>query len=129
MTERMAQELRLLKREYPDVEYREDGDWFWIPLLPLTGTIWNRGETPVCFQAPPGYPGNPPYGFYVPAGLRLIDGRLPNNYSEPAPTPFEGQWGKFSWQHENWRATGDLLSGSNLLNFVRTFQHRFQEGF
>jgi hypothetical protein len=125
----MVQELKLLRREYPDLEYREDGEWFRVPLIQLPPGIWNRDETPVCFQAPPGYPGNPPYGFCVPAGLRLSDGRLPNNYSEPVSTPFGGQWGKFSWQNDNWRPTGDVLSGSNLLNFVRTFHHRFREGY
>ncbi len=129
MEERIAKELALLRKRYPDLEYRQDGQWVRIPSYPLTEG-WNRPETPVAFQMKVGYPGTPPYGIYVPTGLSYR-GQRPNNYTEPAspPPPFEGSWGIFSWSDAGqWRPTADLVTGSNLLNWVRTFADRFREG-
>lgn len=130
MNERMEQELKLLRKDFPDLEFKEDSMWIRIPSYNLPPDIWNRDTATVCFQIPPGYPGNPPYGFFVMGGLRLKEAdEKPTNYEEPAQTPFDGSWGKFSWAHNNsWRATSDLSSGSNLLNFVRSFQDRLKEG-
>lgn len=128
MKERIEEELRLLRQEYPDLEYREEGRWIRLPRYRLPPGIWNREETEVCFQIPDAYPGQAPYGFYVPGGLLLKDTNQPPNNYGPAATPFPGSWCRFSWQHDNWRATADVKSGSNLLNFVRTFKDRFKEG-
>lgn len=130
MKDRIEAELKLLRQYYPDTEYREEGNWFRIPAYPVTATAWNVDSVAVAFQAPIGYPGQPPYAFYVRPGLRVKNtDQRPGNYEEPAGgVPFDGVWGKFSWQQENWRATADAVSGSNLLNFVRTFADRFQEG-
>lgn len=130
MTERIEQEIKLLKQEYPDLEFKDEGMWVRIPKYPLPKNIWNRDFTQICFQIPAGYPGNPPYGFFVEAGVVLKDtNEKPANYEEPLQTPFEGNWGKFSWQHNgSWCATSDLKSGSNLLNFVRSFRNRLKEG-
>jgi len=128
MMERIEEELRLLRREHPDLEYRQDGCWIWLPRFCLPPGIWNREEIQVCFQIPSGYPGQSPYGFYVPDGLVVkATNQAPINYG-PAATPFSGSWCRFSWQQDNWRATADLRSGSNLLNFVRTFMDRLKEG-
>ncbi|HXG06097.1 MAG TPA: hypothetical protein VNI77_02085 [Nitrososphaera sp.] len=86
----------------------------------------------MAFQIPlAGYPGVPPYGIYAPAGL-TFKGVLPDNYTEPASAqpPFGGTWGVFSWTPEDgqWRATADLVTGSNLLNWVLSFADRFREG-
>ncbi len=83
-------------------------------------------------QVPIGYPGSPPYGIYVPAGL-TCDGRPPtNNYTFPAnqQPPFPGQWGIFSWQavEGEWIPTADTRKGPNLLSFVLSFGDRFREG-
>jgi hypothetical protein len=92
---------------------------------------WNRAVSDVAFQIPVGYPGTPPYGFYVPAGI-AFKGQRPNNYTEPAQNrpPFDGEWGIFSWAPADgqWRATGDLSTGCNLLNWVLGFSKRIQEG-
>ena len=128
MTGRIQQEVQLLLKEYADLEYMEESRWVYIPSYPLPKDIWNRQETELCFQIPEGYPGQPPYGFYVPDGLMMkATDRPPNNYG-PAQTPFPGAWGKFSWAPENWRPSVDVASGSNLLNFVRSFMDRFLEG-
>ena len=128
MRERLAQELELLRKLFPDVQYMEDG-WFKIPNHPLPPG-WNRANTDVAFLARPGYPGTPPYGIYVPAGIQY-QGSVPTNYSEPAnPMPaFGGQWGILSWSVDSgWRPTADLVSGSNLMNWARGIAERFKEG-
>jgi len=129
--ERIEQEIALLKKYFPYLEYREDGDWFLVPSYPLPSG-WSKATTDVAFQLPAaGYPGAPPYGIYTPSGL-TFDGSKPDNYTDPAPAqpPFGGSWGIFSWepQQGQWRATADLLTGSNLLNWVQGFAERFRQG-
>ena len=130
MEERIESELALIQQRFPDVEYREDGCWFRVPSYPLTEG-WNRAETDVVFQVAQGYPGQPPYGFYVPSGI-LFQGNLPNNYTEPVSSqpPFGGTWGHFSWApvEGQWRPTADILQGSNLLNWIAGFADRFKDG-
>lgn len=130
MQERIRQELELLRRRFPDVEYVESGHWFKIPSYPLPPS-WNRPCTEVCFQLLVGYPGTVPYGIYVPYGIQF-NGAMPANYADCAGTqpPFGGQWGVFSWTPNDgeWRPTADLSTGSNLLNWVLGFGDRFREG-
>ena len=130
MNERMEQELILLRKEFPALEFKEDLMWVLLPSYKFPPGIWSSDFGTVCFQIPPGYPGNPPYSFFVMGGLRLkgTDDK-PSSYEEPTQTPFDGVWGKFSWAHNNsWIPTSDLSSGSNLLNFVHSFQDRLREG-
>jgi len=130
MQERIEQEISLLKTRFSDLEYRPDGQWTRILKYPLPSG-WNLSSTQLAFPIPIEYPGGPPYGIYVPAGIRF-GGQMPNNYTEQAPTqpPFGGAWGVFSWttQDGSWHATADLTKGSNLLNWVLGFQRRFEEG-
>lgn len=130
MNERIKEELNLLSRNY-SVEYNDSGQWVKISNYTIPeGNGWNRQTTDVCFQIPPGYPGTPPYGFYVSGGI-LCDGNTPNSYQEPAQNSpaFQGTWGFFSWQQDSsWLPKANLQAGSNLLNFVRTFRDRFAEG-
>ena len=130
MEERIEKELALFRQRYADLEYKEEGRWVRIPSYPLPEG-WNQSSTEVVFQIPIGFPGTPPYGIYAPAGL-LFKGDRPNNYTEPAPTgpPFPGTWGIFSWTPDDgqWRPTADVVSGSNLLNWVMGFADRFREG-
>jgi len=129
--ERIEQEIALLKKYYPELEYIKEGDWFRVPSYPLPEG-WNKTTTDVAFQLPAaGYPGAPPYGIYTPSGLTFKDSK-PDNYTDPAPTqvPFEGRWAIFSWEPQpgEWRPTADLLTGSNLLNWVQGFADRFLQG-
>lgn len=130
MRERIQQELELLRKRYPDLEYQEESHWVRIPAYALPAG-WNRPSTHVAFQIPTAYPGTPPYGIYVPAGLTFNAAR-PNNYTEPASTqpPFEGSWGIFSWAPADgqWRPTADRVTGSNLSNWASGFADRFREG-
>jgi len=129
MNERIKKELEILAKEFPGIKYKDD--WIFILNYKLPPNIWNRNQTSICFQIPVSYPGEPPYGFCVPIGIRIKSGegeKAPSNYTEPSPTIFEGEWGKFSWIHDNsWRATSDINTGGNLLNFVRSFADRFKE--
>jgi hypothetical protein len=128
--ERIQQELDLLKTRYPELVYVPEGQWVRIPTYPLPGG-WNRTATEIAFQIPPSYPGTPPYGIYVPAGIQH-NGKSPGSYKEPADNrpPFPGDWGIFSWQPDDgqWRPTTDPRTGPNLLNWVDGFATRFREG-
>lgn len=130
MTERTRQELELLRQRYPALEYKEAGQWVRIPDYSLPAG-WNKTETDVVFQIPIQFPGAPPYGIYVPAGLSFNSTR-PQNYNEPITNQpaFSGTWGFFSWSTEDgqWRATDNVISGYNLVNWVIGFGQRFREG-
>src|SRR5260370_183044 len=127
MQERIRQELELLLRRFPDLEYVEAGPWTKVPNYRLFPG-WNRPETDVVFQIQVGYPGRAPYGIYANAGI-VFNSTRPNNYTEPAPTqpPFSGNWGIFSWAPADgqWRPTANLSTGSNLLNWLLGFGDRF----
>ena len=130
MEERIRQELELLRRRFPDLEYILSGHWIKIPRYPLPAG-WNETATDVAFQVPIGYPGTLPYGIYVPSGIRF-NSTTPGSYSEPAGTqpPFGGNWGIFSWTPADgeWRPMASSGGGSNLLNWVLGFGDRFREG-
>src|SRR5262249_56161241 len=103
MTERLKQELALLRTVFPDIEFHEvENGWFRIPRFQVLCGGWKQTEVAVCFQVPGGYPGDAPYAFWVSPPLRQAsnDAAPANNYQEQSPTPFPGTWGKFSWSHE-----------------------------
>lgn len=127
--QRMSAELDILIQHFGAVEF--NSGWYLIPNYPTSLDGWNRKETAVAFQAPVGYPGTPPYGFYVPVGLRFNE-NLPGSYQEPASNQpaFEGTWGIFSWAPDGgiWRPDANVHASCNLLNFALGFSKRFQEG-
>jgi len=130
MPPRLAKEMELLKRAYPGLRH-DGGNWFLVPDYPLPNG-WSRAKTDVAFQVPPGYPATPPYGIYVPAGLRFRDA-MPSNYQEPAGNApaFPGTWGVFSWAPGDgeWQVPSlDIIGRASLLCFVRGFAARFSEG-
>ena len=129
MEKRIEQELSLLRRHHANLIYVAEGRWVKLPSYSMPPG-WNRATTDVVFQFPNGYPTAPPYGIYVPSGLTFKE-QNPNNYSDPAGTqpPFSGSWAVFSWAPQDpWFATGDLTTGSNMLNWVLGFKERFAEG-
>lgn len=129
MHERIEQELALIRQRFPDAEYREEGRWVRVSSYPLPEG-WNRETTDVAFQIGEGHPATPPYGMYVPSGMRF-QGDVPDNYNEPVSNlpPFGGEWGFFSWSHdETWRPDADVRKGANLLHWIRSFKERFEEG-
>lgn len=129
MEERIKKELELIRTFIPDIKYNPDGHWFYIPSYPLPEG-WNRKETEITFQVKNGYPATHPYAFFVPTGLRF-NGQKPKNYVEPAKVkpPYEGEWGQMSWTISiPWKPTANITSGSNLLNWINSFEDRFREG-
>jgi len=127
---RIDDELARLRNRYANLRHEPNGQWVLIDDYPLPEG-WSRPRTPLAFQIPVGYPGTPPYGFYVPSGL-LFKSQRPNNYTDPAPTqpPFGGAWGIFSWSPGDgaWQPTADIDTGPNLLNWVLGFSERLREG-
>jgi hypothetical protein len=126
--DRVDQELELVKTAYRDLEYTEtDGKhWVRIPRYPVPDQ-WTLSKVEVAFQIPPST-GQAPYGFWVKPGLTLADGTKPDNYTFPAPTPWGDDWGQFSWSPAKWVPKEDIRAGDNLLNFVRSFADRLNEG-
>lgn len=127
MRERIASELTLLRRHYGnDVEYLEQGDWFFVPRYPAPEACGCR-LTSIAFNLRPGYPGAEPYGFFAPSTL-CFAGRPYQSGSANAPPPFAGQWTFFSLAPDGWLATADLSTGSNLWGWTRSFWARLCEG-
>lgn len=127
--DRISAEVALLRRIFPDLEQHEN--WVRLPRLPLP-TGWTPSPSDVAFQISDAFPGAPPYGIFVPAGLRF-NGAVPQNYTEPAGSlpPFGGAWGVFSWSvadGADWRPSASVEHGVNLLQWVRGFTQRFLEG-
>ncbi len=130
--ERIDQELDLLRKYYPELKVDSEKKWVWLPgyVLP-TGMKWNKTSMDICIEIKVGYPGTLPYGIYVPNDLRF-DGNEPLNWQATAANmpSFAGDWAMISWTPEDghWIPSSDIVKGSNLLNFVKTFADRFKEG-
>jgi len=130
MNERIKLEMGLIKKSYPNAEWLSNNDGGWVRILSyrLPNGIWDKGRVDLCFEVKNGYPAVAPYSFYVKGGIKLKNGETPQSYTITEETPFGGQWGKFSWHHtESWKPTGDLVSGSNLSNFISSFIQRLSE--
>ena len=82
-----------------------------IPDFPLPPG-WSAADTTVRFLVPVGYPGPQPDCFWANTGLRLADGRLPQNSNDPNPVPETSHmclW--FSWHvTAGWHPARDDLS-------------------
>ena len=124
--ERIEQELALLRRFYNDLAFVEAGQWVLLPRYRLP-PAWQPSEVPIAFQIPPGYPGTPAYGFFAPEDV-TCNGAKPNAKPPPNVPPFQGNWLLFSWAAQDWRPTADVVSGSNLWAWCRSFSDRFKEG-
>jgi hypothetical protein len=131
MLERIEQEVSLLRKYYPDLSVDAGERWIKIPnyILPV-GMSWNKKIMDICIEIRTGYPGTPPYGIYVPSDLRYDGKELlswqPIANNQPS---FPGPWAMISWSPEGqWMPGSDIITGSNLLNFVLSFADRFKEG-
>lgn len=130
MTPRQAEELQLLQDRYPSVESKQAGElWILVPQFVVTQG-WQEKAYDICFPIGPGYPERKPYAFYAKPYPRWNDGRSPTNYEEggsPQP-PFDGPWGKFSWDNPEWHAHPEIHTGDNMITWVESFRNRFREG-
>jgi len=123
---RISSELHHLQGHFQDVKQQDN--WFLIPEYPFPEG-WSLRKANIAFRVLPGYPATPPYGFFVPTGLRF-NGALPSNYQDGVADvpPFAGQWGMFSWAPVEWKSSDSVVAGHNLLNFALSFAVRFQQG-
>ncbi len=126
MIDRIRAELELVRCRFPDVEFREEDFWARIPTYPLPGG-WGRTAAEVAFQVPRDLLGQQPYGFWVRPPLAVPGGGTPTNTSGPVATGFGEGWQQFSWAPDAWQPGPEPRSGSNLLDFVRSFGHRLAE--
>ncbi len=91
----------------------------------VPGDLWTVDKIDVACQIPESV-GQAPYGFYVHPRLALRSGATIQNYIDGA-TPFDGDWGKFSWQI-TWQPGAEIQAGSTMLDFVTSFAARLREG-
>jgi hypothetical protein len=126
MTERILQELDLLRRSYGEIEHGPNLDWVIIKNFKMPDG-WNRSSTELLILITPAYPQTPPDNFYVPPGLKTVNEITPGSYSEPVPK-IERQWGQFSYHLDGeWRPTTDIYKGDNLQTFVLKVIDRLKE--
>ena len=128
MSDRTADEVSLLIAAYPAMEWRPQDRWARIPTYRAPVALWTLESFEVAFQLPAQLPGQAPYGFWVRPGLQLLAGGTVNNYSYPVTTPFGAGWGQFSWAPEIWQPGQTVRSGTNMLDFVKSFAARLREG-
>jgi hypothetical protein len=129
MSERLNEELVLLREAWPDLEHQNaaGADWVRIPAYPCQASIWGRAEVEVAFVVP-AEPGQAPYAFRVRPGLELPEGQAIANYAYPVDTPWGADWGQFSWSPTGpWVPTVDIRLGPNMLTFARSFSIRLSE--
>jgi hypothetical protein len=128
MTERVREELELIRTRYPDLEYREEDQWARVRAYPVPPD-WGAGDTiEVAFRMPANpLGGEQPYGFWVRPALSLNGGSPPTNSSGPVATGFGHGWQQFSWAPELWRPNPVLRKGTTMLDFVRSFAERLGE--
>jgi hypothetical protein len=132
-TERLKQELQLLRLAYPDLEYRlvEGAHWVRIPAYPVQSGWAYQGSAvataEIVFQIPV-QAGQAPYAFYVRPAFTLAGGGAPGNYTATATTPWGSDFAQFSWSpNEPWLPKADIRAGANMLNFARSFADRLGE--
>jgi hypothetical protein len=127
MTDRVDEELELLRSVYPDLEYKtEGGHWVRLPSYEVPDG-WSQQEVEVAFQIPD-EAGQQPYAFLVRPPLTLANGDAPDRYTTPATTPWGEDWGQFSWSPLTpWFPDANIREGDNMLTFVRSFMDRFLE--
>ena len=83
MEERLAEEIRLLKEKYPNLQFGEKYAWVMIPDFSLPEG-YNRKITRLLFLIPGSYPQGSPDNFYVDVGLKFANNNLLTSYSEGA---------------------------------------------
>lgn len=126
MTERIKEEITLLKVKYTSLQHGQDYNWVMIPDFNLPDG-YNRKTTRLLFLITTSYPHASPDNFYVDAGLKFSNGNPLTNYSEGAQIPIEGSWGCFSWHPEVWQPTAEIKKGDNLLTFMKSVNLRLRE--
>ena len=126
MTERIAQELELVRRTFGELEHSPGGNWVIIKHLKLPPG-WNMSETELLFLIPSGFPLVPPDNFYVHNGLCLASGSEPGS-STKDQTQAGRAWRMFSWHlDDEWKSHADISLGDNLVTFLLKCLDRLKE--
>lgn len=99
--------FKRLREQYPAANCTAMGDGQFLIHIPgvFMPAGWSKSTTNIWFIAPVGYPGAAPDCFWADAGLRLADGRLPQNSGEQIVpgTTTPALW--FSWHIGRWAPT------------------------
>jgi hypothetical protein len=124
MTERLIQEITLLRERFTDLVHGLRGEWILVPEHPLLEGRFNRKRTPLLVALPTEYPSIAPDDFFVHGQLRLADGSMPPGLnqgpqSSAGASPLGGDWAWFSWHPVRWQPAGEVRTGDNLLTFLR----------
>lgn len=124
MSERAEAELELVRAEFPSLEV--SGPWARIPDYPIPAA-WGTSGNALAFQVPAELPAQEPYGFWLQPALVLPGGGAPTNSTAGVETGFGPGWQQFSWTFDGWKPGAEPRSGTNMLDFVRSFSIRLEE--
>jgi hypothetical protein len=124
MSERISQEIALLRERFPEVIHGLARDWILIPHYPLPEGRYNRTWTPLLVVLQKEYPSTAPDNFFVFGQLRLKDGSTPpglnqGSQSSTGAASVGGDWSWFSWHPVEWKPGADIRGGDNLQTFLR----------
>lgn len=120
---RIEEEISLLRRQYNDVQYKEENSLHWFLVEPIhLFDGWSPLSIPVVFYITEGHPGTQPYGFFVPIEAKF-DNSVPKSSTTKNQPPFEGERRFISWQPIQWHPTDNILTGDNLWGWTRGFKH------
>jgi hypothetical protein len=126
MHERVKEEIEILRRKFPDLQYGEEWNWVLIPKYPLPD-LFTKSDTNLLWIIQPGYPQTAPDDFFVDGDLRLKNGSNPPAFnagpnSSSGVAPVSGNWGWFSWHPESgkWKPAAEIEKGDNFLTFLRS---------
>lgn len=119
---RVNDELEHLQRHFDGVECIEDNGSYWlrVPGLVLE-SYCAPADIPIVFSLTKGFPGAPPYGFFVPANTTR-HGKPVADQAPPAQPPFVGDWRFVSHQPVSWRPAASVTNGDNLWGWVRSIR-------
>lgn len=124
VSQRVSEEIALLKAKYGNLEHNENLDWILVPDFQLPRGRFNKERSRLFFLIPAPYPNAGPDNFFVDGDLRLIDGTNPPGFnqgpnSSNGSCPIPGNWGWFSWHPVSWRPSAKVEEGDNLMTFLR----------
>jgi hypothetical protein len=127
-SERLQEELELLRSVFPDLDYRCDEEVHWVRIPDYRVPAgWSQQQVEAVFRIPSEV-GAAPYAFFVRPALALAEGGSISNYGYPSVTPWGADFGQFSWSPLGpWVPKADIRAGANMLNFARSFADRLAE--
>jgi hypothetical protein len=128
MIDWIAEELKLLRGFWPDLEFIPDGNWVLRRDYSLPSG-WNKEIVDLAIRIPAGFPGEQPYGFWVAGGLVLESAAPISNYAFPSETipGSDESWGKFSWSPEAWTPGAEPGQGMGMIHFAQSVWRRLLE--